>query len=90
MEKIIKLNGKEYLLVGGDLERGGAIATREQFENFECSYAHLMESGEIKRFGEVIGHRSDIEVVGDCDDAEPGLVGVIETLIDPLSKGWPL
>lgn len=54
----ISLYGKEYLLVGSKTE--GAIATREQFENFLPGYAHLMENGDIMRFGNVIGTIDDI------------------------------
>jgi len=56
----IKFKGKEYLLVSGSV-KNSAIATKEQFENFECSYAHLYEDGKIRRFGGVIGNIDDIE-----------------------------
>lgn len=57
-EHKISLYGKEYILVGSKTE--GAIATREQFENFLPGYAHLMENGDIMRFGNVIGTVDDI------------------------------
>ena len=49
----------KFILVG-NLEDGGAIAKREDYENFEMSYAHLFQNGEVKRFGVVIGSRADI------------------------------
>ena len=55
MTRKIKFEGKEMLLIGG------AIATQEQFENFEPSYAHLFPDGVIRRYGEEIGLESDIE-----------------------------
>jgi hypothetical protein len=58
----IKFQGREFLLIG-NLEEGGAIATQEQFDNFEVSYAHLLPNGTIARFGNKIGTREDIEVL---------------------------
>lgn len=58
----VKFRGKLYLLIG-DMKKGGAIATDDQYENFDTSFAHLMENGEILRFGVVIGKRSDLKVV---------------------------
>lgn len=69
METKIKFKGNEYLLIG-NLAEGGAIATQEQYENFERPYAYLFETGEIMRFNEIIGHREDIEVIG---KVEPNL-----------------
>lgn len=59
----IMFKGKEYLLISGSLEHS-AIATKEQYENFECSYAHLFPDGKIRRFNKVIGDVNDIEFVG--------------------------
>lgn len=64
MEKLIRFNGAEFLLIG-DLKIGGAIATIDQYEGGKCSFAHLMPSGNVMRFREVIGNRSDIEVIGE-------------------------
>lgn len=63
----IKWHGEEYLLIG-DLEDGGAIATKEQFENFLPSTAHLFSDGRILQYGIPIGHRSEIIGVGDEND----------------------
>jgi len=55
----ILFHGKEYLLIG-DLKRGGPIATKEQYENGEISFAYLKPSGMIARFDKWIGKREDI------------------------------
>ena len=82
-EKVIRFQGKEYLLLG-DLERGGPIATREQYENGQCSYAQLQADGTVMRFRDSIGHRDEIEVVGECE------VNVSATLLGMLDdKSWP-
>jgi hypothetical protein len=62
MEDIkIRFEGQEYLLIGDKTD--GAIATREQFENFDLSYAHLFSDGKIRRFNVVIGTLEDIEFI---------------------------
>jgi len=53
----IEFKGKPYLFVHG------AICTKEQFENFECSYAHLMDDGKVLRFGVQIGTKDDVKFV---------------------------
>ena len=58
----IKFNGEDYLLIG-DIEGGGAIATKEQYENFELSYAHLFPDGIIMRFEVQIGTINDLEFI---------------------------
>jgi hypothetical protein len=58
----IRFKGNNYLLIG-DLKSGGAIATEEQYANFEESYAHLCGNGNIMRYHRIIGTRDDIEVV---------------------------
>ena len=64
----------------GDLDSGGAIATREDYENFRPSYAHLYPGGNIQRHEETIGQRADIEVLGESD-AEPTDEAVTEALL---------
>ena len=59
----IKWFGKDYLLIGPSKE-SGAIATKEQFENFEMSTAQLMPDGRIYRNGFVIGFKEEL-VIGD-------------------------
>lgn len=87
-EKQIKLFGNQYLLIG-DLVNGGPIATREQYENFECSFAHLQPNGDILRFREKIGTRKDIEVLNTKVDTDirAGMGKVIDT-ISNFPKGW--
>lgn len=54
--------GQEFILINDDGNRTeGAIATEEQFNNFEMSYTHLFENGNILRYGVVIGNISEIE-----------------------------
>lgn len=55
----IKFKGKNYILVGDKTD--GAIATKEQFINGKCSYAHLFEDGDVRRFGDIIGSIKDIK-----------------------------
>lgn len=79
--KKIRFQGQEWLLNG---EKDGAICTPEQYKNFECSYAHLMEDGRIMRFQVQIGTIADIEFLGDATDVEePTLAAVIDALIVP-------
>ena len=66
LEKLIRFQGNEYLLIG-TLEEGGPITTKEQFENGECSYAHLDIDGTIKRYRVVIGTRDEITLIGECE-----------------------
>ena len=54
--KNIKFQGAKMLLVGG------AITFKEDFENFRESYAHLCDDGKIRRHGDVIGTKDDIEI----------------------------
>lgn len=57
--------GEEYFLIGkGD---NVAIATKEQYENGLCSFAHLKPNGNIYRFGEIIGTKKDLDFKSDED-----------------------
>ncbi len=71
----IKFQNKEYILIG---ETDGAITTKEAYESGTVSYAHLMESGDIMRYGETIGKREDIEFIGE-ENCEIGF-GVLDGL----------
>lgn len=66
----IKVWGEEYLLVGGydDGDKAGAIATPDQYYNFEPPYAHLFPDGTIKRYNKVIGSIKDVEFLGKVDE----------------------
>lgn len=59
MSKKLKLFGKEYVFIGEG--KTGAIATQEEYENFEESYAYLFKDGTIKRHYQKIGTIDDIE-----------------------------
>lgn len=84
-EKLIRFQGKEYLLIGS-MEDGGPIATKEQYENGQLSYAQLSADGAVMRFGDSIGHRDEIEVLGECEVELTGkhLLG----LLTDESWGW--
>jgi hypothetical protein len=81
----IRFKGEEYIIVGGDLETGGAVATREQYRNFDPSYAHYFvdgpDAGKVMRYGTEIGTKEDIEVIG-VDDTE------VENLSGYDDPGW--
>lgn len=68
----IRFQDKEWLLIG-DLEQGGAIATKEAYENGEVSYAHLVPDGRIFRYNKEIGDVGEIEVLGLVTDDEVNL-----------------
>lgn len=61
----IRFQGEEYLFVGNPERTRGAIATEEQYENFQDSYAHLCADGKIYRYRGVIGLIDDIEWLDD-------------------------
>lgn len=66
----VRFQNNEYILAG-TLETGGPIATKEQYANYETSYAHLYPNGYIMRFHERIGFRDELEVLGE-DTTECG------------------
>ncbi len=70
--KRIRFKSNDYILVGDGAD--GAIATEEQYHNGLTSYAHLFPSGEVKRYGEVIGTIEDVEFLGDAELGEPNLL----------------
>jgi hypothetical protein len=51
----VRFQGKEYIFVDG------AITTKEAYLNFDESYAHLYEDGAIRRYGQQIGTKEDLE-----------------------------
>lgn len=65
--KWIKWKGKRFLFVGHSLKNGGAIATARQYKNGEPSTAHLFEDGVIRQWGNDVGTRKDIRVIGPAD-----------------------
>ena len=60
----ISFQEKQFLLIG---DRTGPICTREQYENFEESFAHLFEDGRIRRHGQEIGTIDDIEFIEEIE-----------------------
>jgi hypothetical protein len=65
--KVIQFQGSEYVFTGESLSDEGPIATREQYENGLCSYAYLQPDGRILRYNNLIGHRSEITIIGECN-----------------------
>jgi hypothetical protein len=61
----ILFDDKEYVFVGGSLNKGGAITTQDDYENGRCSFAHLCEDGKILRFNSQIGTIDDITIIGE-------------------------
>ena len=61
--KKVRWRGKDYVLVYGKVsDDNAALATQEQFDNFELSHAHVyFDTNEINRFGEVIGEATELE-----------------------------
>jgi hypothetical protein len=84
LKKQITLFGEIYLLIG-DLDSGGPISTKEQYENFECSYAYLKSDGNIYRFGQVIGTKDDINISNTSIDVNQDDVS-IETVFNALTN----
>lgn len=58
------LFGTRYILVGAEPFSGWAIATRQQYETFRMSYAHLSCDGSIYQFGSIIGSYKDLFLEG--------------------------
>jgi hypothetical protein len=59
--------GLPFLAIGR--ENDFAIATQEEFDNFEPSTAHRMPNGTILRYGRVVGHADEITFVEDTLDS---------------------
>lgn len=85
----IKFQGNDYLLIGGDVQRGGPIATRDQFRTFAVSHAFLCDNGDVMARGRKIGHLNEIEVVGPAADVQqPTVDDMVAALEDLKGKGW--
>lgn len=65
--KRIRFKGTEYLFKGDSLDESGFIATRNQYENAQTSFAHYYPGLGIMRFNEKIGSAEDIEIIGDAN-----------------------
>lgn len=60
----VLFDGTAYLLIASHGEPNGPIATVHQYENGECSFAHLFADGAIRRHGHVVGTRDDLTFTG--------------------------
>lgn len=65
----IRFKDEKYLLVG-NVEEGGAIATQQDYENGDVSFAHLGPDGTIRRFHKAIGTVNEIEFLGKVDEGK--------------------
>ncbi len=63
--KIINFKGKKYFFGGEHLDEDGFIATKHQYENGLCSFAHYFPSQGVMRFCEKIGERKDLKIIDD-------------------------
>lgn len=88
----ITFKGEPYLFVGDSLEDSGAIATMKAFVAGEVSFAHYYPDGEgrVLRYGDQIGTRADLVVLGPAEDPEMtfgDLLGALDNMLggDP---GW--
>ena len=77
----IKFQGQEYILTDG-----GAITTKEAYENGVESFAHLNVDSCIWRHGSVIGARADIEFLGEIPNVGITPEGIFNVL---TGHGWP-
>lgn len=57
---------------------GGAIATQDDYESFRESLCHCSKDGIVRRYGNRIGTREDIEIVGPYGESAPA----------PLAGDW--
>jgi hypothetical protein len=81
--KIIEFHGRNYILTNG-----GSITTPEDYSQFLPSYAHLLDSGVIVRYGKKIGTKEDIHVIREAEENECN-IGGIDELIKNLYKWGP-
>lgn len=81
--KEIVFQGNTYILFDG-----GAITTPESYLAYTPSYAHLCSDGKVRRYGEIIGSREDIEFTGKDIEVEENMgtaMGMLESL---ANGGW--
>lgn len=82
----VRFQGNEYILTNGNLIEG-PLATPEQYASGQPSHAHLFPDGHIMRYGNVIGSKEDLEILGEIDDVEindeflGGLLGLLGRLV---------
>lgn len=85
MYRKIRFQGEEYLFIGG--ENYAALTTAERYSNGVSSYAHLFPNGQIKRYGEVIGTKEEIEFLGEAELPDMTIGGVVNLLSHPSWGG---
>lgn len=85
--KTVKFRGEIYLFGGESLDEGGFIATREAYENGLASYAHYLPDIGIFRYGEKIGERSDLEIVGETNTEVDFKTALVNILTHPSWHG---
>lgn len=81
----VKFQSNEYYLITGLVD--SPIATKEAYENGTASYAHLFPNGQIKRFGEVIGNKKDLEILEEVEDLQPKSFAMANIFTDPSWEG---
>lgn len=64
LAKALRVSDDDELVLVGDDGADAALATREQYENFELALAHSYAGGPVIRFGIVVGNISDIVLDG--------------------------
>jgi hypothetical protein len=83
----ITLRGTEYVFIGTQEDIEGPICVRiEDYQNGQCSYAHMTETGAIKRFHETIGYRDELEW-GEILEIEVPLGDFLGGL---FGESWPI
>lgn len=90
--KIVSFKGQEYLFGGDSLDEGGFVATREQYETGECSFAHWFPDRGLLRYCEKIGSREDLAIIGDTDAVCGGdnFLGALKNIVSHPSWDGPL
>lgn len=83
--KLIRFKGKEYIFSGDSLDEDGFVAEREAYRNGEPSFAHWVPEKGLLRFGDKVGGREDIEILGDAVDQISGENALDNILFHP---GW--
>ena len=66
MSRRCTFKGQEYVAVFGSSKTEFALATQDQYENFEISYAYgNLKDNSVKRFGVKIGTCDEVKFLED-------------------------
>jgi len=84
--KSCTFKGKKYYLITWQ-ENDSPLATKEQFENGWCPFAHVYKNRGVLRYGEKIGEVSDLKNIKDCKELEPK-VDVLNLMDNFLGGGF--